>query len=104
MSKRTKKVGSTGWMGPRYGTKIRRRTQDVDRVQHATYTCPKCSTLTVRRVGSGLWTCRRCERTFASDSYAFKPAPSIFRVEEDVQPVAPVETSSKPGRIKGGAN
>ncbi len=82
MSRRTKKVGSTGWMGPRYGIKIRRRVQDIDRTMRADYACPKCSTLTVRRVASGLFECRRCERTFASDAYAFRPAPSIFRVEE----------------------
>ncbi len=82
MSKRTKKVGIAGWMGPRYGIRIRRRTQEVEKSRAATYACPKCSTVSVRRVGSGLWRCSRCERTFASDAYVFRPAPSIFRVEE----------------------
>jgi large subunit ribosomal protein L37Ae len=82
MSRRTKKVGSTGWMGPRYGIRLRRRVQDIDKVMKADYLCPKCSTLTVRRLGSGLYKCRRCERTFASDAYAFRPPPSIFRVEK----------------------
>lgn len=82
MSRRTKSGGSTGWMGPRYGIRLRRRVQDVDAVSRASYACPKCSTLTVRRVGSGLFKCRRCERTFASDAYSFKPPPPIFRVEK----------------------
>jgi large subunit ribosomal protein L37Ae len=81
MSRRTKSVGSTGWMGPKYGIRIRRRVQEVDRAAKASYVCPKCSTMTVRRVGSGLFHCRRCERTFASDSYNFRPPPSIFRTE-----------------------
>jgi large subunit ribosomal protein L37Ae len=82
MSRRTKKVGSTGWMGPRYGIRIRRRVHDIDIVKGSEYQCPKCATLTVRRLGSGRYKCRRCERTFASDSYAFRPPPSIFRVEK----------------------
>ena len=102
MSKRTKKIGSTGWMGPRYGTRIRRRTQEVDKARRAVSVCPKCSTLSVHRLGSGLWECRRCERTFASDSYVFKPAPSIFRVEEETPRAAPAEGG--PGRkVKGGS-
>jgi large subunit ribosomal protein L37Ae len=68
-------------MGPKYGIRIRRRVQEVDRAAKASYVCPKCSTMTVRRVGSGLFHCRRCERTFASDSYNFRPPPSIFRTE-----------------------
>lgn len=82
MSRRTKKVGSTGWMGPRYGIRLRRRVQDIDRVMRADYQCPKCSTVSVHRVSSGLFRCRRCERTFASDSYAFRAPPPIFRVED----------------------
>jgi large subunit ribosomal protein L37Ae len=69
-------------MGPRYGIRLRRRVQDVDQVSRSAYACPKCSTLTVRRVGSGLFKCSRCERTFASDAYQFRPPPSIFRVEK----------------------
>jgi len=82
MSRRTKKVGSTGWMGPRYGIRIRRRVHDIDAVKGLEFQCPKCSTLTVRRLGSGRFKCRRCSRTFASDSYNFRPPPSIFRVEK----------------------
>ncbi len=82
MSRRTKSVGSTGWMGAKYGIRVRRRVQDVDRVAKSDFACPKCSTLTVRRVGSGRFKCRRCERTFASDAYNFRPPPSIFRVEK----------------------
>jgi large subunit ribosomal protein L37Ae len=102
MSKRTKKVGTTGWMGPRYGTRIRRRTQDVEKTRRAVSICPKCSTLSVSRVGSGIWQCRRCERTFASDAYVFKPAPSIFRVEEEtVGKVAPEAGAGR--KVKGGS-
>ncbi len=47
MSKRTKKVGNTGWMGARYGIRIRRRVLDIDRARGKDAACPKCSTVTV---------------------------------------------------------
>ncbi|MDE1819625.1 MAG: 50S ribosomal protein L37ae [Euryarchaeota archaeon] len=104
MSKRTKKVGITGWMGPRYGIRIRRRTQEVERGRIATYSCPKCSTVSVRRIGSGLWRCSRCERTFASDAYAFRPAPSIFRVEEESALPSSASATGGKGKVKGAAS
>jgi len=53
MSKRTKKVGNTGWMGPRYGIRIRRRVLDIDRAREGAAPCPKCSTVTVAQRGHG---------------------------------------------------
>ncbi len=81
MSKRTKKVGPTGWMGPRYGIRIRRRVVEIDRVKTASSACPRCSTVTVRRVASGIFECSRCSTRFASNAYAFIPAPPISRAE-----------------------
>jgi len=83
MSKRTKKVGSTGWMGPRYGIRIRRRVLDLDRARSVASTCPKCSTATVHRVASGVFECRRCSTKFASGAYLFTPAPPITRSEKE---------------------
>ncbi len=102
MSKRTKKVGITGWMGPRYGIRIRRKTIEVEKGRIATYSCPKCSTLSVRRQGSGIWHCSRCDRTFASDAYAFRPAPSIFRVEDET--AAGTASPAGKGKVKGTAD
>jgi large subunit ribosomal protein L37Ae len=88
MSKRTKKVGAAGWMGPRYGIRIRRRYLEVEQSRLQSYACPKCSAVTVRRVGTGLFRCSRCETTFASEAYVFRPAPSIFRTEREESPSA----------------
>jgi large subunit ribosomal protein L37Ae len=82
MSKRTKKVGRTGWMGPRYGIRVRRRVLEIDRARDQSYACPKCSTVTLRRAGSGIYQCHRCHTSFASDAYVFHPAPPLFRTEE----------------------
>ena len=82
MSKRTKKVGNTGWMGPRYGIRIRRRVLDIDRARGAAAACPKCSTVTVERVASGVFACSRCGTRYASGAYLFSPPPPITRSEK----------------------
>ncbi|HYA10096.1 MAG TPA: 50S ribosomal protein L37ae [Thermoplasmata archaeon] len=81
MSQRTKKVGPTGWMGPRYGIRIRRRVVEIDRVRSAASPCPRCATVTVRRVASGIFECSRCGTRFASNAYAFSAPPPITRTE-----------------------
>ncbi len=83
MSKRTKKVGNTGWMGPRYGIRIRRRVLEIDRARLADAPCPKCATVTVARVASGVFECHRCGTRFASGAYLYTPAPPITRSEKD---------------------
>lgn len=81
MSKRTKKVGNTGWMGSRYGIRIRRRVLDIDRARGRSATCPRCSTVTVDRIASGVYSCRRCRAKFASGAYLFSAPPPISRSE-----------------------
>ncbi len=83
MSKRTKKVGLTGWMGARYGIRIRRRVLDIDRARERDAACPRCSTVTVRRVASGVFECRRCGTRYASNAYVFQAPPPITRTERE---------------------
>jgi large subunit ribosomal protein L37Ae len=79
--RRTKKVGSTGWMGPRYGIRIRRRVLEIDRAQHQAHTCPRCSTVTLWRVASGIYECQRCGTRVSSNAYVYAPPPPITRQE-----------------------
>ncbi|EQD57495.1 Ribosomal protein L37ae [mine drainage metagenome] len=107
MSKRTKKVGRTGWMGPRYGIRVRRRVLEIDRARDQSYACPKCSTVTLRRSGSGIYECHRCHTSFASDAYVFHPAPALFRSEEIGKETPPPEgkaraAAERPGASKAG--
>ena len=83
MSKRTKKVSSTGWMGPRYGIRIRRRVIDIDKARARASACPRCSTVTLHRVASGVFECRRCGTRFASGAYVFQAPPPITRAERE---------------------
>lgn len=98
--RRTKKVGSTGWMGPRYGIKIRRRVLDIDRVQRKPSTCPRCSTVTLWRVASGIYECQRCGTRVSSAAYVYSPPPSITRQERGA---GEEETPARAGKrsIKG---
>ena len=81
MSQRTTKVGPAGWMGPRYGIRIRRRVVEIDRVRTSSSACPRCATVTLRRVASGIFECSRCGTRFASNAYAFAAPPPVTRAE-----------------------
>jgi large subunit ribosomal protein L37Ae len=82
MTQRTKKVGSTGWMGARYGIRIRRRVLEIDRTRKRASPCPRCATVTLHRVASGIYECHRCGTRFASNAYQFAAPPPITRTEK----------------------
>ena len=88
MARRTKKVGSVGRFGPRYGVKIRRRILEVETVRKAVHPCPRCQAMSVRRVGSGIWRCRHCGLTFAGGAY--KPVVTTS-VKREIPPAAVAE-------------
>jgi len=102
MARRTKKVSSVGRFGPRYGVKIRRRILEVETVRKAAHPCPRCQALKVRRVGSGIWSCRKCGLTFAGGAYRPVVTTSVKRevpvaaVEEELEPAKP----EKPGKAE----
>jgi len=70
MSKSTKKVGSSGRFGTRYGVVVRSRVRDIDRMRKGTHECPTCHHTSVKRVSSGIWQCRSCESKFAASAYS----------------------------------
>ena len=69
MSQRTKKVGSTGRFGPRYGVSVRRRVGTVEKKQRQKHECPSCSKINVKRVSTGIFKCSSCDYQFASGAY-----------------------------------
>ncbi len=66
---RTKKVGSTGRFGSRYGAKLRRRVLDIDRRRQEPNRCPACATKALKRQAVGLWKCSKCDLLFAGGAY-----------------------------------
>jgi large subunit ribosomal protein L37Ae len=66
---RTKKVGSTGRFGARYGAKLRRRVLDIEKRRHEPHRCPSCATRALKRQAAGLWKCSKCGILFAGGAY-----------------------------------
>ena len=66
---RTKKVGSTGRFGARYGAKLRRRVLDIDNKRKEPTRCPACATRALKRKAVGLWVCKKCDLLFAGGAY-----------------------------------
>ena len=69
MSRRTKKVGTSGRYGPRYGVKLRRRISALEQRQKKKHVCPECHYTAVKRVSTGIWTCKHCGYKFAGGAY-----------------------------------
>jgi large subunit ribosomal protein L37Ae len=71
---------SAGRFGPRYGRFIRKRVVEVEEVQKATHTCPRCDQKAVKRKGTGIWECRKCKFKFAGGAYV--PQTPTYRIAQ----------------------
>jgi large subunit ribosomal protein L37Ae len=69
MSKRTKKVGSTGRFQARYGVKSRTRIRNVEKQQLLKHKCPSCGQKKVKRISTSIWQCKKCGIKFAGGAY-----------------------------------
>ncbi|MDD5253868.1 MAG: 50S ribosomal protein L37ae [Candidatus Nanoarchaeia archaeon] len=65
----TKKVGSTGRFGVRYGRKIRKRVLDIEVRQKQKQTCPYCKKKQVKRLAAGIFHCKKCNSKFTGNAY-----------------------------------
>ncbi len=66
---RTKKVGSTGRYGVRYGLKLRKKTLEVESKQKKKHICPFCKKTGVKRIAAGIWECNKCMNKFTGKAY-----------------------------------
>ena len=97
MSKRTKKVGTSGRFGPRYGVTVRKRIADVEAVTKGRHECPVCHGAALGRSATGIWICRRCGAKMASSSYMPTPPAAVRREVAEVIAIAKVKEA---GAIK----
>ncbi|MBN1328020.1 MAG: 50S ribosomal protein L37ae [Candidatus Heimdallarchaeota archaeon] len=69
MTRRTKKVGTTGRFGPRYGSQLKKRFLKIENSTDATHKCPNCATPAVIRKSVGIWECKKCNLSFAGGAW-----------------------------------
>jgi len=69
---KTKKVGSTGRYGPRYGTRTKKVVRKIEKLQKQRHLCPSCKKKAVVRLAAGIWQCKRCGTKFAGGAYVPK--------------------------------
>ncbi|HII17006.1 TPA: 50S ribosomal protein L37ae [Candidatus Woesearchaeota archaeon] len=65
-----KKYGSAKRFGARYGRRNRDRVAAIEKVLRSKHKCPYCTSNGVRRVGVGVWQCRKCDAKFTGLAYA----------------------------------
>ena len=66
---KTKKVGSTGRFGPRYGLTVKQKVLAVEKRQKIKYECPSCTKLAVKRIAKGIWACKSCLYKFTGKAF-----------------------------------
>ncbi|HEC87773.1 MAG TPA: 50S ribosomal protein L37Ae [Thermoplasmata archaeon] len=84
MAKRTKKVGTTGRFGARYGVKIKHRVREIEEKQKKWHTCPRCGRERLKRESTGIWVCKKCNAKFAGGAYLPKTTSGI-EVEKSIR-------------------
>ncbi len=65
----TKKIGSAGRFGPRYGRKIRYKVAVIEKKQKAKQECPRCGKLKVKRLAQGIYFCKHCKTKMTGLAY-----------------------------------
>ena len=70
MAAGTKKIGSAGRYGVRYGATIKQKVVEIEKRQKATYECPSCHKIAVKRLAKGIWKCNKCSHTFAGRAFS----------------------------------
>ncbi|HKM42349.1 MAG TPA: 50S ribosomal protein L37ae [Methanocorpusculum sp.] len=62
-------TGSAGRFGVRYGRFCRKMVNDSEKISRAKHLCPMCDTIAVKRIGTGIWECKKCGYKYAGGAY-----------------------------------
>lgn len=65
----TKKVGSSGRFGVRYGGRIRLKVAEIEKKAKSSYECPTCKKPKLVREAKGIWVCKKCGHKTAGKAY-----------------------------------
>ena len=74
---RTKKVGSTGRFGARYGAGVRKKVLNVEKRKKRVYVCPVCKKRALKWKALGIWECSSCGTKIAGG--AWEPISEVGR-------------------------
>jgi large subunit ribosomal protein L37Ae len=101
MARKTKKVGSTGRFGSRYGVRARTRVRNIELSQKAKHPCPSCGHQKVKRISTSIWQCKKCNIKFAGGAYQPKTESGqniekMFRGETSNKEIKEDYTKSRP--------
>ncbi len=66
----TKKVGSSGRLGSRYGRKTRKTIATIEQSSRAKHKCPSCLKTSLKRLSAGVWYCGSCSIKLAGGAYS----------------------------------
>ncbi len=94
----TKKVGTTGRFGNKYGSKVRHAVAKIEASSRAHHVCPQCLRTTLDRQSAGIWKCKKCNITIAGGAYSpVTVASRIMKgeVEAFVEEAAPAAVAPK---------
>jgi large subunit ribosomal protein L37Ae len=93
MGHRTKKVGPTRGLGPRYGSTVRKRYAKIVEELKKPHTCPQCGLPRVKRESVGVWKCRKCGFTFTGGAYT--PTTKLGVIAKRVARGTPIQEAAK---------
>ncbi len=99
----TKKVGTTGRFGNKYGSKVRHMVAKIEATSRAQHTCPQCLRLTLDRMSAGIWKCKKCKVTIAGGAYQpTTTATKIMKgeVEAFVDETAPIAAEAAQANVE----
>ena len=77
---RKKKSRTAARFGARYGRKIRKSVADIEEISKRRFECPRCFSVSVKRTGTGIWKCAKCDLVFAGGAYV--PRTSVLKKQE----------------------
>ncbi len=55
--------------GARYGRKLRRKVEEIEKKMKKKHRCPQCGRESVKRISTSIWRCSKCGTTFAGGAY-----------------------------------
>jgi large subunit ribosomal protein L37Ae len=63
---------TTKRFGSRYGRRVRNRLKIIEQLKSRPMKCPYCRNESVKRTGTGIFHCRKCNNKFTGRAYEVK--------------------------------